>query len=240
MSSVAYNLWRKLEYMSRRLRHIDDVGKIEQWIAAMTAINTLLKDIEIKDYKDEWRPWGHRKKKDMALEQDNDNSERARGVKKKQGRLMPPLRKPTKSTMKIGIKEEVRKPSGENDRGRKKQKLDPKAAVLEMLRKSTDQEEPKERTKSEKKRCRPPRVDQGGDEEDMLDPEAEGIKADITELDSERGERTISTEWESWRIGAHSDTEEDTWYHNKRTGVSCWERPTTVRIPRKGYKSFPR
>ena len=218
MSSVAYNLWRKLEFMSRRLRHIDDVGKIKQWIAAMTAINTLLKDIDIKDYTDDWRPWGHRKKTDKALEKDIDKSDQAKGVKKKQGRMMPPLRMPTKSTTKIGIKDEGRMPSGENDRGKKKQKLDPKAAVLEMLRKSTDQKEPNKqkgklsftvRTKSEKKRSRPPRVELGGDDVDMLDPEAEGIKADLTELDSERGEKTISTEWESWRIGVHSDTEED-------------------------------
>ena len=238
MSSVAYNLWRKLEFMSRRLRHIDDVGEIMQWIAAMTAINTLLKDIEIKEYKDDWRPWGQRKKTDMALEKDIDKTEQAKGVKKKWGRLMPPLRRPTKSTMKIGIKDEHRKPSGENDRGKKKQKLDPKAAVLEMLRISTDQKEPNLRTISEKKRSRPPRVELGGDDVDMLDPKAEGIKEDHTELDSERGEGTFSTEWESWRTGEHSDTEEDSWYHNKRTGVSCWERPTSARIPRKGYKTF--
>ena len=234
MSSVAYNLWRKLEFMSRRLRHIDDVGEIMHWIAAMAAINTLLKDIDIKEYKDDWRPWGQRKKTDTI-----QKSEQSRGVKQKLGRLMPPLRRPTKGTMNIGIKDEVTWPSGGNERGKKKKKLDPKAAVLEMLRKSTDKKEPNERKKSEKKRSRPPRAERGGDEEDMLDPEAEGNKADLTELDSERGGTMISTEWESWRTGAHSDTEEDSWYHNKRTGVSCWERPTSVRIPRKGYKSFP-
>ena len=127
MSSVAYNLWRKLEFMSRRLRHIDDVGKIKEWIVAMTAINRLLKEIDIKEYTDDWRPWGQRKTTDKALEKDIDEEEPAKGVKKTQGLLMPPLRLPTTRTKKTGIKDDGRMPFGDNDRGKKKQKLDPKA-----------------------------------------------------------------------------------------------------------------
>ena len=50
-----------------------------------------------------------------------------------------------------------------------------------------------------------------------------------------RGEESLSTEWESWRTG-ESDR---FWYRNQRTGVSCWERPTTTKkIAFKGYRSF--
>ena len=56
-----------------------------------------------------------------------------------------------------------------------------------------------------------------------------------------RGEQMLSTEWESWRIGEYTDSEKDRfWYMNQRTGVFCWERPTTTKkIPFKGYRSFP-
>ena len=127
--------------MSRRLRHIDDVGKIMEWTQAMTAINRLLKEIDIKEYRDEWRPWRERKKMGMVRKMDIDDEEPAKGVKKKQ-ELLPPLRSPTTRTKKIGIKDDGGMTVGDNDKGKKKIKLDPKAAVLEMLRESKDQQEP--------------------------------------------------------------------------------------------------
>ena len=57
MSSVAYNLSRKLEWMARRIRRIDDAGEIKNWVEAMAAINCLLKEVDIKVYSDDWRPW---------------------------------------------------------------------------------------------------------------------------------------------------------------------------------------
>ena len=57
MSSLAYNLTNKLEWMGRRLRHIDDVEGIKCWISAMKDINCLLKEIDIKECKDTWKPW---------------------------------------------------------------------------------------------------------------------------------------------------------------------------------------
>ena len=57
MSSVAYNLSRKLEWMARRIRRIDDAGEIKLWVEAMAAINCLLKVVEFKDYNDDWKPW---------------------------------------------------------------------------------------------------------------------------------------------------------------------------------------
>ena len=113
-------------------------------------------------------------------------------------------------------------------------------------------------------RSRPPRVEVEGDDVDMRDPKAavmkmlreakdqpekimqitqRRLKEDLTELASAMGDKLISTEWESWRTGANFDSEEDSeddrWYLNQHTGVSCWERPTSTRIPRKGYRSFP-
>ena len=57
--SVALNLSKKLEWMSRRLRWIDDAAEIQQWVSAMTAINKLLKGVskEKETYTDGWRPW---------------------------------------------------------------------------------------------------------------------------------------------------------------------------------------
>ena len=57
MSSVAYNLTRKMEWMGRRLRRIDDASEIKEWVTAMTAINCLLKEVHIKPCSDNWRPW---------------------------------------------------------------------------------------------------------------------------------------------------------------------------------------
>ena len=143
MSSVAYNLWRKLEYMSRRLRHIDDVGKILEWIQAMTAINKLLKEIDIKEYRDDWRPWRERKitGRVRMRKMDIDEEEPAKGVEKKREQL-PPLRTPPTGKWKIGIKDDGGMIVGDNDKGKKKKKHDPKAAVLEMLREAKNQQEP--------------------------------------------------------------------------------------------------
>ena len=43
--------------MARKIRRIDDAGEIKDWVEAMASINRLLKELDIKSYKDEWRPW---------------------------------------------------------------------------------------------------------------------------------------------------------------------------------------
>ena len=73
MSSAAYNLAKKFEWMARRLRHIDDASEINIWIGAMTAINRLLKEFEVKVYSDDWKPWRKKGKKEMEI--DNEFSE---------------------------------------------------------------------------------------------------------------------------------------------------------------------
>jgi len=63
MSSLAYNLTRKLEWMGRRLRHINDTTEIQDWVATMKAINCLPKEVDIKSCCDDWQPWSQSNKK---------------------------------------------------------------------------------------------------------------------------------------------------------------------------------
>ena len=46
-----------MEWMGRRLRRIDGAGEIKEWAAAMSALNIVFKEIEIKGSSDNWRPW---------------------------------------------------------------------------------------------------------------------------------------------------------------------------------------
>ena len=101
--------------MSRKLRHIDDVGKIMEWTAAMTAINRLLNDINIKEYRDDWRPWRERNKMGKVRKMDIDEEEPTKGMKKIQEQVLPPLMSPTMRTKKIGIKDDGGMIAGEND-----------------------------------------------------------------------------------------------------------------------------
>ena len=110
--------------MSRRLRHIDDAGEIKRWVEAMAAINGLLKEVDIKNYTDNWKPWRVKETKEkehrvsaametereeglekkekilqmlkpkMDLNMDIDGDEPALGDKKRLVQLMPPLRSP--------------------------------------------------------------------------------------------------------------------------------------------------
>ena len=56
--SAAFNLWKKFEWMSRRLRFIDE-ATIQDWIDAMNSVCSLMhkaaKNTEV--YNDSWRPW---------------------------------------------------------------------------------------------------------------------------------------------------------------------------------------
>ena len=133
-----------------------------------------MKDTDIKVYRDEWTPWRQRKKRGMDLKTDIYKEESAKVVKNTHDLLLPPLRVPKKTIptsphelrrsfmsttrRKTGIKDDGGKTTGDNDRVKKKIKLDPKAAVLEMLNESKDQEEPNkqegELISTEKKKIR--------------------------------------------------------------------------------------
>ena len=52
--------------MGRRIRYIDEVGDIKEWVAAMSALNDLLKEVDIKGSSDNWRPW--KRTKDVVKE----------------------------------------------------------------------------------------------------------------------------------------------------------------------------
>ena len=58
-SSAAFNLWKKLEWMSRRLRWTDEAALIQDWVAAMDSVYNLMQRIanNTEVYKDCWKPW---------------------------------------------------------------------------------------------------------------------------------------------------------------------------------------
>ena len=62
MSSLAWNIKRKMEWMGRNLRKIDDAAELIKWASALRELNSVLKELDIKDYTDNWRPWSQRDK----------------------------------------------------------------------------------------------------------------------------------------------------------------------------------
>ena len=64
------------------------------WIAAITAMNKLMKKIDMKVYSDEWTSWRQGKISEKVLKMDVDEVEPAKGEKMIQELLMPPLRSP--------------------------------------------------------------------------------------------------------------------------------------------------
>ena len=57
MSSIKWNITKKMEWMGRRLRRINGSEEIKEWAAAMSALNVVLQELDIKVYSDNWRPW---------------------------------------------------------------------------------------------------------------------------------------------------------------------------------------
>ena len=72
MSSVAFNLSRKLEWMSRKLRKLDDAGKIRDWVTTMAAINSLLKVVDGTAYSNDWQPWRKKENTQKKILKDNE------------------------------------------------------------------------------------------------------------------------------------------------------------------------
>ena len=60
MSSIAWNIKRKMEWMGRKLRKIDDADELIKWAAALRELNGVLKELDDKEYTDNWKPWRHR------------------------------------------------------------------------------------------------------------------------------------------------------------------------------------
>ena len=128
MSSVKYNIKRKMEWMGRRLRYIDGAGEIKEWATAMSALNVVLKEIDIKGSADNWRPW--KKSKEVVREDlrttGSQSWEGTLASKKVMGTEMIERRnKPFLA--------KIRAPRVEVD-GEDDEMFDPKAAVMEMLK----------------------------------------------------------------------------------------------------------
>ena len=95
MSSIAWNLSRKMEWMARRIRHIDDAGKIMEWMAAMSAINKVLRETDTTVYKDEWGSWRQGKISEKVLKRNVDVEEPAKAETMTQRLMMPTLWSPS-------------------------------------------------------------------------------------------------------------------------------------------------
>ena len=129
MSSVAYNITRKIEWMGRRLRHINEAGEIKVWVSAMSALNALLNVVDIKGSSDNWRPWKNSKDgvKDDLRKMESQSlggslaSMKGMGTKKIVRRNKPFLSKVRPPRVQVEV-EEV-------------QMIDPKSSVMEMLKK---------------------------------------------------------------------------------------------------------
>ena len=139
MSSLAYNLTRKIEWMGRRIRKIDDAAEIKNWASAMREINCLLKEVEIKEYKDNWRPWIMREKRGTNVGRNNQMAGSKPNVWNQKAETVP----------QVGLEESKKKkrrklpPRVEVD-GDDVHMLDPKAAVMKMLNEKRKKDDGKE------------------------------------------------------------------------------------------------
>ena len=138
-----------MEWMGRKLRKIDKAEEIKQWVLAMREINGLLKEVEINEYKDTWKPWSKR------VQQGKDE-----GTIDQRPSMRPSLKSGKMKTVpQVGLEEssgselrnndalkmptvEVRsRPPRVEVEGDDIEMLDPKAAVMKMLRDAKDQQE---------------------------------------------------------------------------------------------------
>ena len=133
MSSIKYNIRRKMEWMGRRLRHIDGAEEIKEWAAAMSALNAVFKEVDIKGSSDNWRPWN--RLKEMAT-----NAVLKEVDIKGSTDTWRPWKRPKEMATKVPTavnrlpKERGRPPRVEVE-GDDIVMGDPKAAVMEMLKK---------------------------------------------------------------------------------------------------------
>ena len=118
MSSIAYNLTRKMGWMSRHLRKIDEVAEIRDWVSAMREINGLLKEVVIKDCKDNWRPW-------------------CKGEQRGKSESMIDHKQSTRPNM---MSDQGSRPPRVEVQGDDIEMIDPKAAVMKMLREANYQQ----------------------------------------------------------------------------------------------------
>ena len=259
----------KLKWLARRLRHVDEHTDIENWgsaIRTLESVRSLFLDTKSTDTST-WTKTTPNMRKEFTISSPTTIS--CTGTKWQGKRKRVPqtvlLKHPNAAVKRASpalqrtqetFKEEPSRPE--------KLLITPPSVQLDespVVEATSHGEKLSCNEKKMKMRSRPPRVEVERDDSDMLDPKAAVMKMlreakeqpeksmlmtqreineVLTELASESEEKMISTEWESWRIGRYTDSEKDRyWYRNQRTGVSCWERPTSTKIPCKGYRSFP-
>ena len=147
MSSISYNLKRKLEWMGRRLRKINKAEDIMKWISAMREINSLLKEVDIKEYKDTWRPWSVQRGKDEGTI-DQRASTRP-NLKSGKMETVPQVGLVVSSDSDLTNNDELKmhtakvrsRPPRVEIEGDDIEMNDPKNAVMKMLRDAKDQQE---------------------------------------------------------------------------------------------------
>ena len=152
MSSLAWNIKRKMEWMGRKLRKIDDAAELKNWASALRELNSVLKELDIKEYKDNWRPWRKRniQGKNVGTTDQLASNEPYLLSRKRVTVPQVGLEKSSGSDlMNIGDRKWSRQPRVEVE-GDDADWLDPKAAVMKMLKDAKEQQE---------KRKKPPRVD---------------------------------------------------------------------------------
>ena len=229
MSSVAYNLSRKLEWMARRLRHIDDAREIKVWVAAMGEINRFLKEFESKLYEDQWRPWGKEERKICRKKQmQNDDQclgNKAEQVhvldKKAQKHSLPTLITPTKLKTKVARKIWKRHQRTQQE---KRTGIKEAAPAHEKVANGI-----------------PPQVDLTKRKLQWIQPKVEQADKDMSvNEDDTNEEEEFSRDWECWREGAISDSDKAYFYRNTTTGLCSRDKPRTLKkkVEFKGYRSF--
>ena len=174
MSSLAWNIKRKMEWMGRNLRKIDDAAELKNWASALRELNSVLKELDIKDYKDNWRPWSQRNKQGMK-------GGRTDQVESNESYL---LRRKRVTVPQVEL-EESSGPDLMNN-GERKGTTDQLAStepyLLSRMRVTVPQVGLEESSGSDlmnnvdRKWSRPPRVQVEGDDVDLLDPKAAVMK----------------------------------------------------------------
>ena len=143
MSSIAYNLKRKMEWMGRQLRKMDEAQDIKHWVSTMREINGLLKEIDKKDYKDTWKPWSMRVQRGKKEGQIDQGATIRPNMKSWMMDTVPPrelkceLKSSGSELMNNGDRKRCRPPRVEVE-GDDVEMLAPKAAVLKLMKDPLD------------------------------------------------------------------------------------------------------
>ena len=150
MSSLAWNIKRKMEWMGRNLRKIDNAVELIKWASALRELNSVLKELDIKEYKDNWRPWSQRDKQGKNGVTTDQRSSNEPFLLSRERVTVPQvgLEESSGSDLMNNGKRKWSRPPKVEVEGDDVEWLAPKAAVMKML---NDAKELQEKTQQEKK-----------------------------------------------------------------------------------------